>query len=190
MNDINAYQGGLSAVIWTDFVQTIIMVISALILMIICCVKIGGIQAIKELYPYAIPDTTLYSNVTCGILPYDYFSLIRPLDSNNGPPWLGIFGMIILSIWYFCRSVLSRIVSRLNNGRLCYHVYFSDQVSYVSKTYLKYHGSRPLGHCSTYTCCEKFNSCSSRLHCCWLLEIFTSFSHDLTWNGCAYTISW
>lgn len=98
-------KGGLSAVIWTDFIQTIIMVISALILMIICSVKVGGIQLIKELYPYALAETTLFSNISCGIPPNDYFSLTRPLDSDNGPPWLGVVGMIILSIWYFCRFV-------------------------------------------------------------------------------------
>ncbi|CAF2951834.1 unnamed protein product [Rotaria sp. Silwood2] len=94
--------GGLSAVIWTDFIQTIIMIISALILMIICYVKVGGIQLIKEFYPYAVSDTTLFSNTSCGMPPEDYFSLIRPLDSADGPPWVGIIGMTILSIWYWC----------------------------------------------------------------------------------------
>ncbi|CAF4384286.1 unnamed protein product, partial [Rotaria sp. Silwood2] len=94
--------GGLSAVIWTDFIQTIIMIISAFILMIICCVKVGGIQLIKEFYPYAVADTTIFSNITCGIPPNDYFSLIRPVNSVDGPPWVGIIGMFTLSIWYFC----------------------------------------------------------------------------------------
>ncbi|CAF3529565.1 unnamed protein product [Rotaria socialis] len=80
--------GGLSAVIWTDFIQTIIMILSAFILMIICYTKVGGIQLIKELYPYAVADTALFSNSTCGIPPADFFSLIRPLDSVDGPPWV------------------------------------------------------------------------------------------------------
>ena len=95
--------GGLSAVIWTDFVQTIIMVISAFILMIICYVKVGGLQLIKELYPYAVAETTLFNDTYCGIPPEDYFSLIRPLNSANGPPWVGLFGMTLISVWYWCR---------------------------------------------------------------------------------------
>lgn len=79
------------------------MILSACVLMIICCVKVGGLQMIKELFPYATANTTLFSNISCGIPPDDYFSLIRPLDSVDGPPWLGIVGMITLSIWYFCR---------------------------------------------------------------------------------------
>ncbi|CAF1301950.1 unnamed protein product [Rotaria magnacalcarata] len=94
--------GGLSAVIWTDFIQTIIMILSAFILMIICYTKVGGIQLIKELYPYAVADTALFSNSTCGIPPEDFFSLIRPLDSVDGPPWVGIVGMTLLSVWYWC----------------------------------------------------------------------------------------
>ncbi|CAF1234686.1 unnamed protein product [Rotaria sordida] len=94
--------GGLSAVIWTDFIQTIIMVIAAFILMIISYIRVGGLQMIKDLYPYSIADTTLFNTTTCGIPPEDYFSVIRPLNSNNGPPWVGIFGMTIMSIWYWC----------------------------------------------------------------------------------------
>ncbi|CAF0983797.1 unnamed protein product [Adineta ricciae] len=94
--------GGLSAVIWTDFIQTIIMVIAAFILMIISYIRVGGLQSIKDLYPYSVADTTLYNSTLCGMPPEDYFSVIRPLNSDNGPPWVGIFGMTILSIWYWC----------------------------------------------------------------------------------------
>lgn len=86
------------------------MIISAFVLLIICCVKVGGIQSIKELYPYALADTTLFSNITCGVPPNDYFSLIRPLNSVDGPPWVGVIGMVTLSIWYFCRSVIENHV--------------------------------------------------------------------------------
>jgi sodium/glucose cotransporter 1/sodium/glucose cotransporter 9 len=89
--------GGLSAVIWTDFIQTIIMVISY--------IRVGGLQMIKELYPYSLVDTTLFNDTMCCVPPEDYFSIIRPLNSSNGPPWVGIFGMTILSIWYWCRLV-------------------------------------------------------------------------------------
>ncbi|CAF0903357.1 unnamed protein product [Adineta steineri] len=94
--------GGLSAVIWTDFIQTIIMIIAACILMVISYVRVGGLQLIKEFYPYSVADTTLFNETFCGIPPEDYFSVIRPLNSDNGPPWVGIIGMTILSIWYWC----------------------------------------------------------------------------------------
>jgi uncharacterized sodium:solute symporter family permease YidK len=96
------FLGGLSAVIWTDFIQTIIMIIAAFILMIISYIRVGGLQIIKELYPYSIAVETRFNDTLCGIPPKDYFSVIRPLNSDDGPPWVGIFGMTILSIWYWC----------------------------------------------------------------------------------------
>ncbi len=71
------------------------MIISAFILMIICYVKVGGLQLIKELYPYALADTTLFNDTGCGIPAEDYFSLIRPLNSVHGPPWIGMFDLEI-----------------------------------------------------------------------------------------------
>ncbi|CAF4594178.1 unnamed protein product [Rotaria socialis] len=70
--------------------------------MVISYVRVGGLQMIKELYPYSLADTTLHNDTMCGVPPEDYFSIIRPLNSSNGPPWVGIFGMTILSIWYWC----------------------------------------------------------------------------------------
>ncbi len=71
--------------------------------MIISYTKVGSLQLIKELYPYAIAETTLFNDTSCGIPPEDYFSLIRPLNSADGPPWVGIIGITIASIWYCCR---------------------------------------------------------------------------------------
>ncbi|CAF1014490.1 unnamed protein product [Adineta ricciae] len=124
--------GGLSAVIWTDFVQTIIMVISASILMIICYVKVGGLQLIKELYPYAVAETTLFNDTYCGIPPEDYFSLIRPLNSANGPPWVGLFGMTLLSVWYWCSDQV--IVQRVLAAKNLTHA----QGGCIVASYLKY----------------------------------------------------
>lgn len=119
IDDYFCFSGGLSAVIWTDFIQTIIMIISAFILMIICYVKVGGLQLIKEVYPYALADRTLFNETTCGIPPEDYFSLIRPLNSANGPPWVGIIGMTILSIWYWCSDQVSLSNEGIDQLNLC-----------------------------------------------------------------------
>ena len=42
--------GGLSAVIWTDFVQTILMIIGALWLMILSFREVGGYEELIEKY--------------------------------------------------------------------------------------------------------------------------------------------
>ncbi|TOF85775.1 sodium transporter, partial [Vibrio parahaemolyticus] len=53
--------GGLTAVIWTDFVQTILMVVGALILMGMTFHEVGGYNALVENYFDAIPNMTRYS---------------------------------------------------------------------------------------------------------------------------------
>ncbi|CAF4124089.1 unnamed protein product [Rotaria sp. Silwood2] len=98
--------GGLTAVIWTDFIQTVIMIIAAVILMIISFSRVGGLQQIRNLFPYAIANTTLHSTTQCGVPNENYFSLIRPFDADL--PWFGLlFGITIVSIWYWsCDQVI------------------------------------------------------------------------------------
>ncbi|KAH9488490.1 hypothetical protein Btru_062334 [Bulinus truncatus] len=93
--------GGLTAVIWTDFIQTIIMLVGACVLMIRAFVEVGGFNAMVEKYPEAIPDSALRSNSTCGYPREDYMHLLRnPVSSDL--PWPGILGLTINSIWYWC----------------------------------------------------------------------------------------
>ncbi|KAL4223812.1 Sodium/glucose cotransporter 1 [Mactra antiquata] len=101
--------GGLTAVIWTDFAQVIIMVIGAFILMVMSFVKVGGYEAIVKKYFEAWPDSTKNNygseNDTywqCGIPPSNSMNLIRSYDDGS-LPWPGImFGLTISSVWYWC----------------------------------------------------------------------------------------
>ncbi|XP_078325308.1 sodium/glucose cotransporter 4-like isoform X1 [Crassostrea virginica] len=110
--------GGLTAVIWTDFIQTIIMLIGALVLMGLSFSEVGGLAGIVEKYPQAIPNTTRYSNTTCGVPREDFMHLFR--DPTSGDlPWPGIIGMSINSIWYWCSDQV--IVQRALAGKTFDH---------------------------------------------------------------------
>ncbi|KAK2151177.1 hypothetical protein LSH36_373g02076 [Paralvinella palmiformis] len=92
---------GLTAVIWTDFMQTFIMIGGAMALMALALIRVGGIEGMRYKYERAVPDETLYGNTTCGYPRKDYFELIR--DPKTGDiPWPGIFGVFINSLWYWC----------------------------------------------------------------------------------------
>ena len=56
--------GGLSAVIWTDFVQTILMIIGALWLMILSFREVGGYEELIEKYRSDIQKTLLTAAAT------------------------------------------------------------------------------------------------------------------------------
>ncbi|XP_068220184.1 sodium/mannose cotransporter SLC5A10-like [Palaemon carinicauda] len=98
--------GGLTAVVWTDFVQTILMIVGAFILMAKSFVAVGGFQNLVDSYPYAISSLTALddSNNTCNKPPSDYMSLIRSITPGESDyPWTGmVFGLTINSIWYWC----------------------------------------------------------------------------------------
>ncbi|XP_065570557.1 sodium/glucose cotransporter 1-like isoform X2 [Artemia franciscana] len=94
--------GGLSAVIWTDFVQTILMLIGAFILMGISFAEVGGYNKMIEGFFNAFPQNI--SNLECARIPDYSMHLLRdPLPGKSDLPWTGVvFGLTISSIWYWC----------------------------------------------------------------------------------------
>ncbi|XP_066983889.1 sodium/glucose cotransporter 4-like isoform X2 [Macrobrachium rosenbergii] len=119
--------GGLTAVVWTDFVQTILMVVGAFILMGRSFAAVGGFQNLVEKYPYAMATYRALdeSNKTCNRPPSDYMSLIRTITPGASDyPWTGmVFGLAINSIWYWCtdqvivqRTLASKNMSHAKAG--------------------------------------------------------------------------
>lgn len=96
--------GGLTAVMWTDLVQTVLMVFGGVILMIITYNRVGGFHNLVESYPYAVPAIRakdLDGNF-CGEPPSDYMNLLRSPTSQT-LPWPGmVFGVTITTSWYWC----------------------------------------------------------------------------------------
>ncbi|XP_006148352.1 sodium/myo-inositol cotransporter 2 isoform X2 [Tupaia chinensis] len=116
--------GGLAAVIYTDALQTLIMLIGALILMGYSFAAVGGIEGLKEKYFLALASNRT-ENSTCGLPREDAFHIFRdPLTSDL--PWPGIlFGMSIPSLWYWCtdqvivqRTLAAKNLSHAKGGSL------------------------------------------------------------------------
>ncbi|KAM8797815.1 sodium/glucose cotransporter 1 isoform 3-T3 [Eudromia elegans] len=116
--------GGLAAVIYTDTLQTFIMIVGSFILMGFAFTKVGGYEAFMEKYMNAIPSNVSYGNVTIDAECYtprkDSFHIFR--DPISGDlPWPGlIFGMSILTLWYWCTDQV--IVQRCLSGKNMSHV--------------------------------------------------------------------
>src|SRR5579864_636412 len=92
--------GGLAAVIYTDLVQTLILVVGAVILTVRGMNAVGGFTALRA------------------ALPADYFHMIKPA-SDSAFPWTGIFfGAPILGIWYWCTDqvMVQRVLSARSEG--------------------------------------------------------------------------
>ncbi|XP_004373405.1 sodium/myo-inositol cotransporter 2 isoform X1 [Trichechus manatus latirostris] len=116
--------GGLAAVIYTDAVQTMIMLTGALALMGYSFDAVGGMEGLKEKYFLALASNRT-ENSSCGLPREDAFHIFRdPVTSDL--PWPGILlGMSIPSLWYWCtdqvivqRSLAAKNLSHAKGGSL------------------------------------------------------------------------
>jgi len=92
--------GGLAAVIYTDLVQTVILLIGAVVLTAIGLERVGGFSGLHASVPPA------------------YFHMIKPA-SDPEFPWTGIFfGAPILGLWYWCTDqvIVQRVLSARDEG--------------------------------------------------------------------------
>jgi solute:Na+ symporter, SSS family len=92
--------GGLAAVIYTDTVQTLILITGAVALTVIGLTRVGGLAHLRTMVPPS------------------YFHMIKPI-SDPDFPWTGIFfGAPILGIWYWCTDqvIVQRVLSARDEG--------------------------------------------------------------------------
>uniref|UniRef100_A0AAX7TYL5 Sodium/glucose cotransporter 1 n=1 Tax=Astatotilapia calliptera TaxID=8154 RepID=A0AAX7TYL5_ASTCA len=112
--------GGLAAVIYTDTLQTFIMLIGSFILMGFAFNEVKGYENFEKLYMQAVPSITGNISANCYEPRPDSFHLFRdPLTADI--PWPGlVFGLTIQAIWYFCTDQV--IVQRCLSAKSLSHV--------------------------------------------------------------------
>ncbi|XP_058387852.1 solute carrier family 5 member 4 isoform X2 [Diceros bicornis minor] len=116
--------GGLASVIYTDTLQTFVMLIGSFILMGFAFAEVGGYESFTEKYMNAIPTIVEGDNLTispsCYTPQADSFHIFR--DAVTGDiPWPGtVFGMTIVAAWYWCSDQI--IVQRCLSGKNMSHV--------------------------------------------------------------------
>lgn len=87
--------GGLAAVIYTEVIQTVILIVGALALTWLGLEQVGGFAGLRA----HVPD--------------DFFHMMKPTDHPDFP-WTGIFfGAPILGIWYWCTDqvIVQRVLA-------------------------------------------------------------------------------
>ncbi|NXO80189.1 SC5A9 protein, partial [Sitta europaea] len=114
--------GGLTAVIYTDLLQTVIMILGAFVLMFLGFEKVGWYEGLQERYSTAMPKITV-PNTTCHLPRADAFHLFR--DPITGDiPWPGLmFGLTVVALWCWCtdqvmvqRSLSAKNLSHAKGG--------------------------------------------------------------------------
>ncbi len=87
--------GGLLAVVWTESIQTIVLLAGAVCLTAIGYVKIGGWHGLSS----AVEPVKL--------------TLLRSADDPSGLPWYSVFlGYPVIGIWYWCtdQTIVQRVL--------------------------------------------------------------------------------
>ena len=100
MTGIYTIAGGLAAVIYTELVQTLVLLSGAVVLTFIGLNEVGG-----------------FAGLRAGVPP-GYFHMIKPI-SDPEFPWTGIFlGAPILGIWYWCTDqvIVQRVLAAKDEG--------------------------------------------------------------------------
>ena len=90
--------GGLRAVVYTEVLQAIVLILGSAVLMIIGLSKVGGIAGLEAKVPEG------------------FFSMWKP-SSHPDFPWTGVvFGAPILGVWYWCtdQHIVQRVLAAKN----------------------------------------------------------------------------
>jgi SSS family solute:Na+ symporter len=95
LTGIYTIAGGLRAVIYTEVMQTVVLIGGAVLLTVLGLHEVGGFTGLRAQ------------------LPADFFSMFKSV-SHPDFPWTGIiFGVPILGIWYWCTDqfIVQRVLS-------------------------------------------------------------------------------
>jgi SSS family solute:Na+ symporter len=90
--------GGLRAVVYTEVLQAIVLILGSAVLMVIGLSKVGGIAGLEAKVPHG------------------FFSMWKSVNHPDFP-WTGIvFGAPILGVWYWCtdQHIVQRVLAAKN----------------------------------------------------------------------------
>ncbi len=106
--------GGLLAVVWTESVQTVLLLVGAVVITVVGYLKVGGWSALAQTlashaHPLAaVPD----SQVTWGT--GNFLHMARGAGDPSGLTWYSILlGYPVLGIWYWCcdQTIVQRVLA-------------------------------------------------------------------------------
>lgn len=103
--------GGLLAVVWTESIQTVLLLIGAVVITIAAWLRIGGWEALAATlashpHPLTAPDIPRSTA--------NFLNMARDSSDLSGQPWLSVLlGYPVLGIWYWCadQTIVQRVLA-------------------------------------------------------------------------------
>ena len=106
--------GGLLAVVWTESLQTVLLLIGAVVITVVGYLKIGGWTELAHTlasHPHPLASVT-GSKVTWGT--GNFLNMARDSKDPSGLAWYSILlGYPVLGIWYWCcdQTIVQRVLA-------------------------------------------------------------------------------
>lgn len=158
--------GGLLAVVWTESIQTILLLIGAIAITAVGYAQIGGWSGLSQAltshgHPLAgrdgIPDSTA-----------NFLNMLRGAGDASGLPWYSILlGYPVLGIWYWCcdQTIVQRVLAARDEKQarlgplFCAFLKISPVFFFVLPGVIcvglvqtgRFHGAAPATAADTYT---------------------------------------
>lgn len=103
--------GGLLAVVWTESIQTVLLLIGAVVITIAAWLKVGGWETLAATlashpHPLTAPDIPTSTA--------NFLQMARDSSDLSGQPWLSVLlGYPVLGIWYWCadQTIVQRVLA-------------------------------------------------------------------------------
>ena len=109
--------GGLLAVVWTESVQTVLLLVGAVVVTVVGYLKVGGWSELAHTlvsHPHPLAAVA-GSGVTWGT--GNFLNIARSSSDPSGLPWYSILlGYPVLGIWYWCcdQTIVQRVLAAKN----------------------------------------------------------------------------
>jgi len=104
--------GGLLAVVWTESVQTVLLLVGAVVITVVAYFKVGGWSALSQTltsHPHPMAGGEGVPAATANFL-----NMARDAKDASGLPWYSILlGYPVLGIWYWCcdQTIVQRVLA-------------------------------------------------------------------------------
>jgi len=106
--------GGLLAVVWTESVQTILLLVGAVVITAVGYMKVGGWAGLSQTlaaHPHPLAGVA-ESKITWGTA--NFLHMQRPAGDPSGLAWYSmLLGYPVLGIWYWCcdQTIVQRVLA-------------------------------------------------------------------------------
>ena len=105
--------GGLLAVVWTESIQTVLLLAGAVVITVAAYIKAGGWMAITQALAYGVhPLAGIAEGIPARTA--NFLTMARNAADPSGLPWYSTFlGYPVLGIWYWCadQTIVQRVLA-------------------------------------------------------------------------------